>query len=226
MRHMPADCPDWRAFGACVRAPVQVCIYSIYVCVLAMDFLKSAARPNIGLDVLSYQHRRQRQRRADKHIVDGVVCWGVIHCSPRLTGCRGFRHPCLCIHSRRCLICTWKHSLAERKRGFVLSHYWYQRDLYNGVHVTDKLKWSTHTGSVVKKAQQRLFNLRRLKKFGLSPKTLTNFYRCTIESILLGCITAWYGNCTSLIWFECETVVLPAVLSTLEPWATEWFQSY
>ena len=55
-----------------------------------------------------------------------------------------------------------------------------------GVHITDKLKWSTHTDSVVKKAQQRHFNLRRLKKFGLSPKTLTNFYRCTIESILSG----------------------------------------
>ena len=40
-----------------------------------------------------------------------------------------------------------------------------------GVHITDKLKWSTHTDSVVKKAEQRLFNLRRLKKFGLSPKT-------------------------------------------------------
>jgi hypothetical protein len=59
-----------------------------------------------------------------------------------------------------------------------------------GVHITDKLKWSTQTDSVVKKVQQRLFNLRRLKKFGLSPKTLTNFYRYTIESILSGCITA------------------------------------
>jgi hypothetical protein len=48
----------------------------------------------------------------------------------------------------------------------------------------------------VKKAQQCLFNLRRLKKFGLVRKTFTNFYRWTIESILLGCITAWYGNCT------------------------------
>ena len=38
------------------------------------------------------------------------------------------------------------------------------------VHITDKLNLSTHTDSVVKKAQQRLFNLRRLKKFGLSPK--------------------------------------------------------
>ena len=40
-----------------------------------------------------------------------------------------------------------------------------------GIHITD-LKWSTHTNSVVKKAQQRLFNLRRLKKFGLAPKTV------------------------------------------------------
>ena len=41
-----------------------------------------------------------------------------------------------------------------------------------GVHITNKLKLSTHTDSVVKKAQQCLFKLRRLKKFGLSPKTL------------------------------------------------------
>ncbi|KAM9534624.1 uncharacterized protein ACWYII_039492 [Salvelinus alpinus] len=56
-----------------------------------------------------------------------------------------------------------------------------------GVHITDDLKWSTHTDSVVKKVQQRLFNLRRLN----------TFYRCTIESILSGCITTWYGNCTA-----------------------------
>ena len=41
------------------------------------------------------------------------------------------------------------------------------------VLITDKLKWSTHIDSEVKKAQQCLFNLRRLKKFGLSPKTQT-----------------------------------------------------
>jgi hypothetical protein len=66
-----------------------------------------------------------------------------------------------------------------------------------GLHIMDKLKWSTHTDSVVKKVQQRLFNIRRLKNFGLSPKTLTNFYRCTIESILSGCITAWSDNCST-----------------------------
>ena len=82
--------------------------------------------------------------------------------------------------------------------------------MFLGVHITEKLKWFTHTDSAVKKVQQRLFNLRRLKKFDLSPKTLTNFYRCTIESILSGCITAWYGNCTSLNCKALQRVVRSA----------------
>ena len=65
------------------------------------------------------------------------------------------------------------------------------------VHISEKLEWSTHTENVVKKAQQRLLKLRMLKKFFLSLRALTVFYRITIESILLGCITAWYCNCTT-----------------------------
>ena len=65
------------------------------------------------------------------------------------------------------------------------------------VHITDKPKWSIHTDSVVRKEQQRLFILRKLKKYGLAPKTLKNLYRCTIESLLSGCITTWSGNCTA-----------------------------
>ena len=44
------------------------------------------------------------------------------------------------------------------------------------IQIANKRKWSTQTASVVKKAQQHLFNLRRIKKFGLAPKTLTNVY--------------------------------------------------
>jgi gmma-aminobutyric acid receptor subunit gamma len=42
-----------------------------------------------------------------------------------------------------------------------------------------------------------VFPLRRLKRFDLGPQILKKFYRCTIESILTGCITAWYGNCSA-----------------------------
>jgi hypothetical protein len=41
---------------------------------------------------------------------------------------------------------------------------------------TKDLKWSHHIDTTVKKVQQRLFNLRSLKKFCIAPKTLTNFY--------------------------------------------------
>ncbi len=65
------------------------------------------------------------------------------------------------------------------------------------VHITEDLTWSAHTDAVLKKAHQRLFFLRRLRKFGTSPRILRSFYTCTVESILSGCITAWFGNSTA-----------------------------
>ena len=41
-----------------------------------------------------------------------------------------------------------------------------------------------------------------LKKFGLSPRALTVLYKSSIESIQLGCITAWYGNSTTARHFR------------------------
>ena len=47
---------------------------------------------------------------------------------------------------------------------------------YLGVNIHEELKWEVHTSVVVSKAQQRLYGLRRLKKFGLSPHTIKAFY--------------------------------------------------
>ena len=57
---------------------------------------------------------------------------------------------------------------------------------YLDVEITDDLTWSTHLGTMVKKASQRLFHLRRLKKFRASKPVLQSFYTCTIESMLTG----------------------------------------
>ncbi|KAK3549511.1 hypothetical protein QTP86_002479 [Hemibagrus guttatus] len=65
-----------------------------------------------------------------------------------------------------------------------------------GVHLAEDLTWSLNTSSITKKAQQRLYFLRRLGKAHLPPPILTTFYRGTIESILRSCITAWFRNCT------------------------------
>ncbi len=66
-----------------------------------------------------------------------------------------------------------------------------------GVQITEDLNWSAHTDAVLKKAHPRLFFLRRLRKFGTSPSILRSFYTCTVESILTGCITAWFVNSTA-----------------------------
>eukprot|EP00061_Rhincodon_typus_P004760 g23367.t1 len=61
----------------------------------------------------------------------------------------------------------------------------------------NNLPWSSHVDVTVKKEQQLVFFLRRLRKFSMSIRTLTSVYRCTIESIPSGCITAWYGTCSA-----------------------------
>ncbi|KAK1803187.1 hypothetical protein P4O66_021707 [Electrophorus voltai] len=64
---------------------------------------------------------------------------------------------------------------------------------YLGVHILQDLSWSRHTNSLAKKARQCLYHLRRLRDFRLPSKVLRNFYTCTIESILTGNITVWFG---------------------------------
>ena len=53
---------------------------------------------------------------------------------------------------------------------------------YLGVFKID-LTWTPNVTQLVKKAQQRLYFLRRLRRFGMSPKILNNFYSCVIESV-------------------------------------------
>ncbi|KAK1800981.1 hypothetical protein P4O66_004728 [Electrophorus voltai] len=57
-------------------------------------------------------------------------------------------------------------------------------------HYQPDLSWSRHTNSLAKKARQRLYHFR------LPSKVLRNFYTCTIESILTGNVTVWFGDST------------------------------
>eukprot|EP00061_Rhincodon_typus_P009018 g32160.t1 len=68
-----------------------------------------------------------------------------------------------------------------------------------GVMITNNLSRTTHIDVTDKKAQQCIFFFRRLRKFSMSIRTLTSFYRCTIESILSGCIMACYGICSGSV---------------------------
>ncbi|KAK1802084.1 hypothetical protein P4O66_004428 [Electrophorus voltai] len=62
------------------------------------------------------------------------------------------------------------------------------------VHISEDLSWTLNTSYLVKKVYQRLYLLRRIRKDHLSPQILTNFYCCTIESVLTNCVTVWYSG--------------------------------
>ncbi len=55
---------------------------------------------------------------------------------------------------------------------------------YPGVNISEDLTWTTHIQTQVKKARQRLYHLRQLRKFRVSPTILKTFYSGTIESVL------------------------------------------
>lgn len=65
---------------------------------------------------------------------------------------------------------------------------------YLGLHISSNLKWATNTASIIKKAHQHPYFLRRLKRAVLSPAVLTSFYWCVVESTLTSSITVWYAN--------------------------------
>ncbi|KAL0161708.1 hypothetical protein M9458_045433, partial [Cirrhinus mrigala] len=62
-----------------------------------------------------------------------------------------------------------------------------------GTNISQDLKWDIHIDSIVKKAQQRLYFLRQLKKFNLSQALMTQFYSAVTESVLCSSITVWFG---------------------------------
>ncbi len=64
-----------------------------------------------------------------------------------------------------------------------------------GTTISQDLKWDNHIESIVKKAQQRQYFLRQLRKFNL-PLCWNSFYSAFIESVLCTSITVWFSSTT------------------------------
>ncbi|KAK3506587.1 hypothetical protein QTP70_010160, partial [Hemibagrus guttatus] len=65
-----------------------------------------------------------------------------------------------------------------------------------GTTISQDLKWDTHIDATIKKAKQRLYFLRQLRKFNLPQELLIHFYSAVIESVLCTSITVWFGSAT------------------------------
>ena len=112
-----------------------------------------------------------------------------------------FTHDCTTRHNSNTIIKFADCGLQEKEdRARPHSH----RRGCSGAGSELQVPWCPHhqkinkdTKTVLKWAQRNLFPLRRLNTFVMGPQIIKRFYNCTIESILTGCITAWYGNCSA-----------------------------
>ncbi len=97
---------------------------------------------------------------------------------------------------------------------------------YLGINISEDLTWTNNITDLVVKARQHLYFLRRLRRFGMTTTILSNFYRCSTESILSYSITVWFGNSTAwnhkALWWVVKTAqkitgtVLPALENIYE----------
>ena len=79
-----------------------------------------------------------------------------------------------------------------------------------GTTITQDLKWEPTISSLIKKAQQRMFFLRQLKKLKLPTQMLVQFYTSIIESILTSSITVWFAGATTRDKYRLQRIVRAA----------------
>ncbi len=95
-----------------------------------------------------------------------------------------------------------------------------------GTTISQGLKWDNHIEAIVKKAQQRLYFLRQLRKFNLPQELLKQFYAAIIESVLCISITVWFNSATKSDLRRLRRVVrTERVIGTTLPTLQELYSS-
>ncbi len=96
-----------------------------------------------------------------------------------------------------------------------------------GTTISQDLKWDIYIDSIVRKAQQRLYFLRHLRKFNLPQELLKQFYSAIIESVLCSSITVWFSSATKSDHRRLQRVVRTAerIIGTTLPILQELYLS-
>ena len=66
---------------------------------------------------------------------------------------------------------------------------------YRGVIIQNNLKWNEHVTAQVKKADQRMYRVRRLSKLKIDNEILCLFYNSTVSSVLVYAVPYWFNLC-------------------------------
>lgn len=80
-----------------------------------------------------------------------------------------------------------------------------------GIYIGEDLTWTANSTSILKKAQQRLYFLRILRKNNIETELLVSFYRCSVESVLSHGISLWFSS-----WTAAEMKQLQRVINTAQ----------
>ena len=64
---------------------------------------------------------------------------------------------------------------------------------YLGIVLNNKLSWGDHVDFVIKKLNSRMYCLRKLNSFHITPAILNVFYKSTIVSVWRYCLVCWGG---------------------------------
>ena len=67
---------------------------------------------------------------------------------------------------------------------------------YLGTYIDCKLKFEENVNAIYKKANKRMYFVRKLHSLHVNRKILELFYKSVVESVFMFGIAAWYGNCT------------------------------
>ncbi len=96
-----------------------------------------------------------------------------------------------------------------------------------GTTISQDLKWDNHIDFIAKKAQQRLYLLRQLRKFNLPQELMKQFYSAIIKSVLCTSITVWFSSATKSDNRRLRSVVWTAerIIGTTLPTLQELYSS-
>jgi hypothetical protein len=75
-----------------------------------------------------------------------------------------------------------------------------------GLILRADMKWTSNTDNMVKRANKRLWILRRLKNLGAEDEDLVDIYTKQIRSVLLLAVPAWHGGITQAEKFDIERI--------------------
>ena len=78
---------------------------------------------------------------------------------------------------------------------------------YLGTVIDNKLKGDENVKRIVKKANKRLYFVRKLHHMKLNNEILSMFYKSTVESVITFGILSWYGNCPQHICNKLNKII-------------------